>query len=118
MANVAGIDWASEEHAACVVDESGGPIRRWLASHDEAGITSLCRELVELGVVRVAIERPDGVLVERLLGAGLTVLAIHPNQLKAAGRAWIRVLWRCWHDHVPYDPALHGNLRRLELARG
>lgn len=84
MANVAGIDWASEEHAACVVDESGGPIRRWLASHDEAGITSLCRELVELGVVRVAIERPDGVLVERLLGAGLTVLAIHPNQLKAA----------------------------------
>jgi hypothetical protein len=33
----------------------------------------------------VAIERPEGVLVEGLLAAaGLAVLAIHPNQLKAA----------------------------------
>jgi transposase len=40
--------------------------------------------LVELGVKRVAIERPDGVLVGRLLEAGLVVLSIHPNQLKAA----------------------------------
>jgi len=34
------------------------------------------------------------------------------------GRAWIRVLWRCWQDGVPYDPALHGNLRRLQTAGG
>jgi transposase len=35
-------------------------------------------------VKRIAIERPEGVLVERLLEAGLTVLPIHPNQLMAA----------------------------------
>jgi hypothetical protein len=34
------------------------------------------------------------------------------------GRAWLRVLWRCWQDGVPYDPALHGNLRRLQPAGG
>jgi transposase len=34
--------------------------------------------------VRVAIERPEGVLVERLLEAGIVVIPIHPNQLKAA----------------------------------
>jgi transposase len=32
----------------------------------------------------VAIERPDGLLVDRLLDAGVRVLALHPNQVKAA----------------------------------
>ena len=32
----------------------------------------------------VAIERPDGLLVERLLDAGLRLLALHPNQVAAA----------------------------------
>lgn len=80
----AGVDWASEEHAICVVDEGGEAVWRGLVANDEAGIAALCRKLAELGVARVAIERPDGVLVERLIEAGLTVIAIHPNQLKAA----------------------------------
>jgi len=50
----------------------------------------LCRQLVRLGVELVAIERPDGLLVERLLDAGLRVLALHPNQV-AATRARFRV---------------------------
>jgi transposase len=44
----------------------------------------MCELLVELEVKRIAIERPDGVPIERLLEAGLVVLPIHPNQLKAA----------------------------------
>jgi len=83
MAKVAGIDWASEEHALCVVDEAGLPVRERLVRHDEKGIARLCRELVELGVLRVAIERPDGILVDRLLETGITVIAVHPNQAKA-----------------------------------
>jgi transposase len=43
-----------------------------------------------LKVALVAIERPDGLLVERLLDAGLRVLALHPNQV-AATRARFRV---------------------------
>ena len=31
----------------------------------------------------VALERPDGLLIERLLDAGLAVIAVHPNQVKA-----------------------------------
>jgi transposase len=84
MEKFAGIDWASAEHALCVVDEAGGRLREKLVPHVEAGIAALCRELVELDVRRVAIERPDGVLVDRLLEAGLTVIAVHPNQAKAA----------------------------------
>jgi hypothetical protein len=37
-----------------------------------------------LKVTLVAIEQPDGLLVERLLDAGLRVLAMHPNQVAAA----------------------------------
>ena len=44
----------------------------------------LCRRLVELGVTRVALERPNGLVVDRLLEAGLTVVPVHPNQLAAA----------------------------------
>jgi transposase len=84
MERFAGIDWASEEHAACVVDGGGGRVRERMVTHDEDGIAGLCRELVALGVARVAIERPDGILVDRLLEAGLTVIAVHPNQAKAA----------------------------------
>jgi transposase len=57
---------------------------RFSATHDEHGIAALAGKLVRLGVCRVVIERPDGILVERLLAAGLEVLAIHPNQVKAA----------------------------------
>jgi transposase len=79
-----GIDWAKDYHALCVIDEAGRNILERRFYHDEGGIAKLCQELVEMGVERVAIERPEGVLVERLLDWGLIVLAIHPNQLKAA----------------------------------
>jgi transposase len=83
-ANTGGIDWASEMHALCVVDEEGSRVREQLIDHSEAGIARLCRQLSELEVERVAIERPDGILVERLLEAGIEVIAVHPNQAKAA----------------------------------
>ncbi len=79
----AGIDWASEAHEVCVSDE-GKVAERFSAAHDEAGIADLAQRLSRAGIARVAIERPDGILVERLLEAGLEVLAIHPNQVKAA----------------------------------
>ncbi len=79
----AGVDWASEAHEVCV-SRDGEAVKRFSVSHDEQGIAVLADRLVDLGVARVAIERPDGILVERLLDAGLEVLAIHPNQVKAA----------------------------------
>jgi transposase len=79
----AGIDWASEAHEVCISEE-GKALERFSVAHDERGIAGLARRLTKLGVDRVAIERPDGILVERLLATGLEVLAIHPNQVKAA----------------------------------
>lgn len=84
MDRSAGIDWASERHAVCVLAGDGGVLERSVIEHDASGLSALCARLVTLGVERVALERPDGLLVEQLLAAGLVVLAIHPNQVKAA----------------------------------
>ena len=32
----------------------------------------------------------------------------HPHAVRVLARAWTRVIWRCWHDRVPYDPTQHG----------
>ena len=79
----AGVDWASEEHAVCVVDERGRILEGRRYRHNELGIRALCARLLALGVGLVALERPDGLLIERLLDADLAVVAVHPNQVKA-----------------------------------
>jgi hypothetical protein len=82
---VSGIDWASEWHDVRIADaDSGEQLLQRRFPHDEAGIGALIDELLARRVERVAIERPDGPVVGRLLAAGIPVLAIHPNQVKAA----------------------------------
>src|SRR6516164_9034208 len=80
----AGVDWASEKHDVLVADAAGEKLLAATFAHDEQGLRSLCRQLVRLNVALVAVERPDGLLVERLLEAGLRILALHPNQVAAA----------------------------------
>jgi transposase len=80
----AGIDWASDKHDVLVADEAGVELLAATYAHDEKGLAALCRALVRLEVGLVAIERPDGLLVDRLLDAGLRVLALHPNKVAAA----------------------------------
>src|SRR5450432_2425821 len=85
MGNRAGVDWASEKHDDVrVCNAAGDELLASTFAHNEAGLGSLCRVLVEMKVELVAVERPDGVLVDRLLDAGLRVLALHPNQVAAA----------------------------------
>ena len=79
----AGLDWASRAHAVCVVDERGSVVERFEAAHDAAGLADLLRRLRRLGSPSVAIERPSGLLVDTLVEAGLTVIPIHPNAVKA-----------------------------------
>jgi len=84
MGNCAGIDWASEKHDVLIEDPVGEQLLATTFSHDEDGISALCAALACFDVELVAIERPDGLLVDRLLDAGVRVLALHPNQVKAA----------------------------------
>ena len=70
----AGIDWATADHAGCVVDMAGRVTGRFSAAHDKAGIAAMITWLRRNKVTEVAIERGDGPLVDALLAAGLTVV--------------------------------------------
>jgi transposase len=37
----------------------------------------------------------------------------HPHAVRILGRAWLRVMWACWHNHPTYDPVRHGAEKRL-----
>lgn len=37
----------------------------------------------------------------------------HPHATRILARAWLYIIWRCWQDHVPYDPDKHRALQRL-----
>ncbi len=78
----AGVDWAKDDHAVCVVDADGEVLDRFTIEHTVAGLTRLVARLLKAGVSEVGIERGDGPVVEALLAAGLVVLVIAPNQLK------------------------------------
>lgn len=78
----AGLDWASVDHAVCILDPDGQILERFFVIHDAAGIKSLVRRLLKAGVDEVGIERGDGPVVDALLQSGLTVLVIAPNQVK------------------------------------
>jgi transposase len=37
----------------------------------------------------------------------------HPHAVRILARAWANIIWRCWQDNTPYDPAEHGGLQRI-----
>lgn len=86
MQHYVGLDWGGEKHAVCVVDEAGQTVDRFEASHDAEGLKGLLSRLKkrgEPGALRVAIERPSGIVVDTLVAAGHPVVPIHPNVVKA-----------------------------------
>ncbi|MEU0531400.1 IS110 family transposase [Amycolatopsis tolypomycina] len=41
----------------------------------------------------------------------------HPHAARILTQAWTRILWRCRHDHQPYNPDLHGRLHPPPTSR-
>src|SRR4051812_47849425 len=78
----AGVDWASTDHAVCVIDAAGAVLWRHTVSHSRAGLARPTTRLGELGVARVGIERPDGPVGAALPDAGLRVAVVPPGQVK------------------------------------
>jgi transposase len=37
----------------------------------------------------------------------------HPHAVRILARAWLRVIWRCWHDHTTYQPERHRGLQTV-----
>jgi transposase len=79
----AGVDWASRAHAVCIVDDHGTATERFEVEHTEPGLRSLGRQLAKAGVTRVAIERPDGPVIDALFAADLEVVVVASRHVKA-----------------------------------
>ncbi len=146
----AGVDWAKDDHAVCVVGADGEVLDQFSVRHDAAGLKSMVTRLLNIGVGQAGIERPDGPVVTALAQAGLMTFrwgadkqlrdalcdfagdsrraspwaadlynkAIarghdHPHAVRILARAWAHIIWRCWHDHAPYNPAAHRALQNL-----
>jgi hypothetical protein len=54
----AGIDWAKDEHAVCIVGPEGEVLDRFTIRHDAAGLGSMIRRLLKAGVEAGGIEHP------------------------------------------------------------
>ena len=81
----AGLDWAVHTHAVCIIDAAGKVLDRFEIKHDREGLSELMRRLARFGTrLRVAIERPSGLIVEALVEMGHQVFPIHPNAVKAS----------------------------------
>jgi transposase len=78
-----GVDWATDEHAVCVVDDRGGVLVEFDVANTAAGLHELCRRVQAAGAQRVAIERPDGPVVDAILEAGLEVVVVSSRSVKA-----------------------------------
>jgi transposase len=81
----AGIDWAAEIHAVCVLDPAGKQIAAFPVAHTADGLARLIAALARLGdpaSTPIAIERPNGRLVDALLEAGHPVVPVSPNAIK------------------------------------
>jgi transposase len=40
----------------------------------------------------------------------------NPHATRIVARAWLRVIWACWHTNTPYDPCSHLAQQRLTAA--
>jgi hypothetical protein len=81
-----GIDWATRAHEVCALDGERKILGRKSFLNSTEGLTALVDWLIELAegnsaTIAVAIERPDGLVVEALLDRDIAVFTLNPKQL-------------------------------------
>ena len=83
-----GLDWADREHMVYVQDEAGSEVlqRRVKNTADELGDFGrwLFERVAERTVLKAAIEKPEGRIVDFLLDHGVEVYPINPKSLDRA----------------------------------
>jgi len=80
-----GIDWGSEKHQGCVIDQQGDIAGERSFAHSGAGLAELSDWLLSIvgaaNAAAVAIEVPHGPVVDSLIDRGFAVHTINPKQL-------------------------------------
>src|ERR1700693_1426130 len=131
------IDWSSDSYQVCVIEENGSKRGEKKFEHSGDGIQQCIEWVLEIAVgdaagIAVAIEVPQGAMVESLIENNVAVFAINPKQMDrfrdrftVAGAkdddldAWVmadslRTDQGCFHRVELDEPAI---LRLRELTR-
>lgn len=88
----AGIDWGNSHHQLCILDANGKVCDQLKVTHDVAGLNTLTSRLraYQPGLAGIAIERSEGLLVEKLQAEGCRLFCISPK-LSARARERYRI---------------------------
>ncbi len=81
-----GVDWGSQFHQACILNQEGDRLGEKKFSHSGEGIQGFVDWILDHADgyaehIGVGIEVPHGPIVEALLGRGIHVFSINPKQL-------------------------------------
>lgn len=125
----AGIDWGASLHQLCILDGNGTVLLQRRFQHTVDGLNDLCEELTgHPGQLRAAIERAEGLLVERLLDLGIALFCISPK-ISAGARERYRLAAKksdafdafvladtLRHEHPHWRPLLPASDTLIHLA--
>lgn len=79
-----GIDWATEEHQACVLDKRRKKLWERVVKHEGTAIAEFADALARMGppeLTAIGIETPRGAIIETLLERGFHVYHLNPKQM-------------------------------------
>ena len=82
----AGIDWAKDDHAVCVVGAEGEALHRFTVRHDAAGLRELVRRLLKLGCLEPAVLIFAGAGQRTLMQQGLNELGLSRRRTIGSSR--------------------------------
>jgi transposase len=106
----AGVDWARDDHALA----GAAPSTRQSGKLRAVGFRWSCdRQLRDAVTDLAADSRLADPWAADLHNRAITRGHDHPHAVRILARAWLLVMWHCWHDGVAHDPNHHRALQQL-----
>lgn len=104
------VEHAAAEAGAAPVTKASGKARvvsfRWAAN-------TRARQALQLWVNNSRYASP---WAAQMYARAIADHKSHPHAIRILMRAWLRVLWACWHSGMAYDPARHAAAIRRRAA--
>ncbi len=90
------------------------PVTRASGKHHAVGFRWACNKRLRQALTTFADNSRRGSAWAAAIYANARARGCdHPHAIRILGRAWVRILWRCWQDRTPYDAARHRGAQRL-----
>ena len=95
------------------------PVTRASGTHRSVGFRWACDKQLRAALIDFADDSRHGSpWAAKVYADALARTRRHPHAVRILARAWLRVIWRCWHEGTAYDPTRHGAYQRLITQGG